>query len=646
MIVATAGHVDHGKTSLVKQLTGVDTDRLEEEKRRGLSINLGFAYRKVDDQTSIAFIDVPGHKSFINNMISGVSGIDLGMLVIAADDGVMPQTFEHLQVLALLGVKDIVVVISKIDRVDRARIESVRSHLLELLPQSQVFEISNLTDFSKPGINALTAFLDQQAKTLKPRGCDGLFRLSIDRAFTLKGSGLVVTGTVTSGAVSVGETVRLSSTASNFETSVRIRSIHTQNEQAEVGRAGQRCAFNIVGDVDKQAISRGDYLSAVGCIEPSFRFDARIQIAADVHVAIKHMMPIKVYVGAKHVAAKLFIVKKPPSAQQAGGRVLKANDSEMVQIVLQEALLLCHGDRLLIRDDSETINLAGGTVLMPQALPWRKEQPQRLQNLAAMEHEQAIHALHHRVLQDQQPLDFSAFALAWNMSDEQIRAHLHDKKLQQGAELVALGDGKQQRQYLIPKHPFEQAKLGLCQHLEAYHRERPMETGVLPDDLAALAKMNNELLFRAALSTLLKEQGVSNNSGFLSITGHRPTVSSQVQQRWLLFSKLLRKGGFQVPLLSEIERDSGLNSKQLSALINPALKRGDLFQLSKKRYMLAETRREIETELTALASQQPCFSVIDVKNKLGLGRNLTIEILEFLDAVNFTRRKNDGRELA
>lgn len=233
MIVATAGHVDHGKTSLVKQLTGVDTDRLEEEKRRGLSINLGFAYRKVDDHISIGFIDMPGHKGFINTMISGVSGIDIGMLVIAADDGLMPQTLEHLQVMVMLGVKQIVVVITKIDAVDRGAIDTLRFSAIKLLPQSPIFEVSNKAEGRASGIKALQTYLDDQARVLEPRNSQGLFRMSIDRAFTLKGIGLLVTGTVAAGTVKMGDSLRLLSAASGNSSTVRVRSLNTDNQSAD-----------------------------------------------------------------------------------------------------------------------------------------------------------------------------------------------------------------------------------------------------------------------------------------------------------------------------------------------------------------------------------------------------------------------------
>lgn len=248
-------------------------------------------------------------------MISGVSGIDLGMLVIAADDGVMPQTLEHLQVLDCLGIKEIVVVITKVDRASSARISHVRRAVLELLPQSPLFEVSNRAALSQSGIDPLQRFLDRYAQELKPRDATGLFRMSIDRAFTVKGSGLVVTGTVVAGTVKVGDSLRL---GSGGVWSARVRGIHSQNQQAELGQAGERCALNIVGDFDKSSVKRGDYLSDSRCIAPSDRFDAKLKVGGNVSFPIKHMLPVKLYVGAKHVAAKIFILNKPSADQQKG----------------------------------------------------------------------------------------------------------------------------------------------------------------------------------------------------------------------------------------------------------------------------------------------------------------------------------------
>ena len=640
VIVATAGHVDHGKTSLVKQLTGVDTDRLEEEKRRGLSINLGFAYRKVDDHISIGFIDMPGHKGFINTMISGVSGIDIGMLVIAADDGLMPQTLEHLQVMVMLGVKQIMVVITKIDAVDRGAIDTLRCSAIKLLPQSPIFEVSSKAEGRASGIKALQEYLDNQARVLEPRNSQGLFRMSIDRAFTLKGIGLLVTGTVAAGTVKVGDSLRLLAT-SGASSTVRVRSLNANNQVAEEGMAGQRCSFNLVGDFDKQSVERGDYLSAIQCIEPSDRFDGRIEIAADISFPIKHMMPVKIYLGARRVAGKIFILKTAPTAENSGERKLIGADNALVQIVLKQALVVCHGDRFLIRDDSESINLGGGIVLVPQAQPWRRGQFMRLESLRAMEQDDPSAVLVKIILETQEPIDFSRFIGSCNMTARQGEACLLNPQLQQCSEMIQL-DG---RKYLVSKEGLDNEKRQLCEHFQCLHHDHPMAAGVLAADLAEHLKTDINLLFRLVLSDLIKDARVFVNNGLLSLAGHRPTLSSQVQQRWFLFSNILRKGGFQVPLLSEIEKETGLNGEQLSALIIPALKSGDLIQLSQKRYMLAETREAIKTAIIELAKDSQCFTVIHAKAQLGLGRGLTIEILEYLDSVQFTRRHNDGREL-
>tara|TARA_B110000503_G_scaffold100796_1_gene150750 strand:- start:159 stop:1562 length:1404 start_codon:yes stop_codon:yes gene_type:complete len=465
--------------------------------------------------------------------------------------------------------------------------------------------------------------------------------MSIDRAFTLKGIGLLVTGTVAAGTVKMGDSLRLLSAASGNSSTVRVRSLNTDNQSAEEGVAGQRCALNLVGDFDKQLVGRGDYLSATQCIEPSDRFDGRLEIAADIRFPIKHMMPVKIYLGAMRVAAKIFILKTESIEENSGGRKLIAADNVLVQIVLQQALVVCHGDRFLIRDDSESINLGGGTVLLAQAPPWHRSQLRRLEDLTAMEQDDPLAVLVNSVLETQQPINFSGFMGNWNMTAKQSETCLLDPQLQQCSEMIEL-DG---RKYLVAKKIFGQTMREICQHLEALHHDRPMEAGALVIDVATQFKTDGALLFKLALADLLKDARVSLNNGLLSLAGHRPTLSSQVQQRWFLFSNILRKGGFQVPLLSEIEKEMGLTSKQLSTLIIPALKSGDLIQLSQKRYMLCETRDAIKTAIIELATDGKCFTVIDAKAQLGLGRGLTIELLEYLDSIQFTRRQGDGREL-
>ncbi|MDX1376875.1 MAG: selenocysteine-specific translation elongation factor, partial [Burkholderiales bacterium] len=348
MIVATAGHVDHGKTSLVRALTGVDTDRLPEEKKRGLTIDLGFAYLPLAGAATIGFVDVPGHERFVHNMLSGVAGIDFALLVVAADDGPMPQTREHLAILDLLGVSQGAVALSKIDRVSEARVAEVRAALGTLLAPTglagaPIFPLSVVSD---TGVGALKAHLEAAARALQPRAREGNFRLAVDRAFTIAGAGLVVTGTVVSGEVAVGDTVR----ALLAGEAARVRSIHAQNAAAGIGVAGERCALNLAGIDGKSPIERGDWIVA-GTLPPAVRrFDARLRVLADEAGALAHWTPVHVHLGAADVTGRVAVLEGAGIAPGASG---------LVQLLLERPIGALGGDGFILRDQSSRRTLAG-----------------------------------------------------------------------------------------------------------------------------------------------------------------------------------------------------------------------------------------------------------------------------------------------
>ena len=361
MIVATAGHVDHGKTSLVRNLTGVETDRLDEEKRRGLSIDLGYAYWRPDSETVVGFIDVPGHRRFINNMIAGISGIDLGMLVVAAYDGPMPQTREHLQVMNILGVEHYLLVISKCDRVDEQRLHEVCRETASLLPdKTPLYKVSNQTG---AGIDELRADLERLARNSTARETTENFRMAVDRAFNLQGQGLVLTGTVASGSVAIGETLLLQP----HRKSLRVRAIHTQGAAAESGSAGERCALNVSGGIHKDDIERGDWIASKNCIDTTSRFDSRIHLLADAPFPLKHLSEVKLHIGAKHIKARLILLHSDDSRSAR----IRPGESALAQLVTDRPILCCHGDRFLLRDHGETATLGGGIALDPAGLKHR-----------------------------------------------------------------------------------------------------------------------------------------------------------------------------------------------------------------------------------------------------------------------------------
>src|SRR5260221_6222866 len=391
-LVGTAGHIDHGKTGLVKALTGIDADRLPEEKRRGMTIDLGFAYVALASRV-VGFVDVPGHERFVHNMLCGVPGIDVALLVVAADDGPMPQTREHLAILDLLGVSRGMVALTKVDRVAPERLKEVAVEigaLLDLtsLAGAPVFPLSSV---SGQGVDALRVYLEKAARETELRGAQGNFRMSVDRCFTIAGAGLVVTGTAMSGEIAVGDQVR----ALLAGASARVRSIHAHNTPAERGRAGQRVALNLAGIDGRAPIARGDWIVAGNVPPPVRKFDARLKAVSE----LKHWTPVHVHLGAADVL----------------GRVALLDENGLVQLVLDRPVGAAHGDRYIVRDQSARRTLGGGTVIDVFPPARGRAKPQRLAWLRAMELDDDVAALTALLESTPEGLDLARFSANRNL---------------------------------------------------------------------------------------------------------------------------------------------------------------------------------------------------------------------------------------
>src|SRR5689334_16659070 len=352
MIVATAGHIDHGKTLLVRTLTGVDTDRLPEEKARGISIDLGFAYLPLDARKLIGFVDVPGHERFIRNMLAGVCGIDFALLVVAADDGVMPQTLEHLHILDLLHVRRGAVAITKSDRVEASRVREVEQQVGTLIGQTQLAgaPILAVSAVSGVGIDHLRALLVNEAGAQAERNAQGgHFRYAVDRAFTVAGSGTVVTGTVFAGSVKPGDRVVVS--PEGLE--VRVRSIQIHGKTADRASSGERCALNLTG-ADVASIGRGDWVLAPVLHNPTRRIDARVTVLSAEEGALEHWTPVHLHLATSDVTGRIATRR---------GASIAPGDTAIVQLVLDEPIGALRGDRFIVRDQSASRTLGGGIVL-------------------------------------------------------------------------------------------------------------------------------------------------------------------------------------------------------------------------------------------------------------------------------------------
>lgn len=637
MIIATAGHVDHGKTSLVKQLSGVDTDRLEEEKQRGLSIELGYAFLQAEAGFNIGFIDVPGHHRFINTMISGVCSVDLALVVVAANEGPMPQTIEHLEVLRLLGVAQYVIVITHIDKIDvserpgvaEALLASIQTHIP--MASAPSFVVSNADG---AGITELKQFLVKTAKNLQDKPERGYFRLSIDRVFHLQGSGLIVTGTSISGGVSVGDHLTL--LPENKK--VRVRSIHSQNAKTQYGRAGQRCALQLTG-IKKSDLKRGDWLNGGSGVLASHRFNARLIVSESLPFTVKHLSQVKIYIGAKRQAAKLYLLEE--SARATG---LVRDATVLVQVIVETDIDCCWGDRFLLRDSSESTTIAGGIVLEPRAEPARVKNKEALGYLQAMGLPTFGQMLTELLVNRREALNTAHLMSICNALPQDFEAALHSAQLATRIRHFRMNG----QDFCVLDDVWASSQRTIVELVECCYRDSQNMDGVPTDHLrvkclAQLQGRDKESLLEAALVDLVNSSLLKRVGGRVRLPGVEPVVTAQEARDWELISTILNQYKAQIPTLSDLLESLQLSREALQSALMGAVKDGRVHKISTTRFLLSDRLNHFAQSLTTLFETQGMFSVADARDHLGLGRNSCVDLLEYFDQVGVTRRDGDKR---
>ena len=630
MIVATAGHVDHGKTLLVKALTGVDTDRLPEEKLRNLTIDLGFAFLRFDDGTVLGFIDVPGHERFVRNMLCGVAAIDYALLIVAADDGVMPQTREHLAILDLLGVRAGAVVITKTDRVEPARAEAVIEDVALLidgtgLAEATFFPVSATTG---AGIGALRDHLGAVARRCRARPRAGHFRLAVDRAFTVVGAGLVVTGTVFSGSTAVGERLLVSPRG----TEVRVRGIHAQDRKTGRGVAGDRCALNIAGGaLGKDDVGRGDWLLAAAAHLPARRIDATVHLLADEDRPLAHWSPVHVHLASSDVTGRVAILE---------ARSIPPGGSGLVQLVLDRPIGGLHGDRFVLRDQSARRTIGGGTVLDVLPPGRGRARPGRLAYLNAMrsrDHAAALQAAIH-FAEDAVALD--SFARVRNLEARTADAVFA------ATGMVVLGTGTAR----IGLSTARWAALGaaLSAVLADWHARTPDAVGPTEANVrTAIAPRLPPGMLALAIPRLEAEGVVVRQGARLRLPTHRPRMTVQDEALWLRLAPRLEAAGARPPLVRELAEAAGVETRRVETFLARAARLGMVVAATRNRYYLPQALRLLagRAEDAAAEAKDGRLAAAAFRDHAGIGRNLAIEVLEYFDRVRFTRRRGDTREI-
>jgi selenocysteine-specific elongation factor len=624
MIIALAGHVDHGKTALVRALTGIDADRLPEEKKRGMTIDLGFAHLRLKSGGLAGFVDVPGHERFLSNLLAGVLSIDTVLLVVAADDGPMPQTREHLAILRLTGVTDVAAVISKIDRVDAARLTEARAEVRHALdnagfPAAPLMEASSVTG---DGIASVLAYVEAKAAAHKARDASGGFRLAIDRSFSPAGAGLVVTGTVASGTVSVGDRLLLSPS----RLAARVRGIQLHNEIATTARAGDRCALAISGPrIERARLKRGDWLIDPSLHAPTQRIDALVRAVED--KGPRHAARVHVHFGATSMTGRALLRK---SADLAPGEV------DFVTIALDKPSACLHGDRLIIRDDSTGRVVAGGHVIDPFSPDRRVRRESRTASLIAYAIANPADSFR-ALLAAEGWVDLGRFIVARNLPADFAPALEGD----------AIRAGSAAAPVVVSAATIAQIGASMSRHLSGWHASHPDQMGPGKAELLRAAGAAPAPVAEAVLEMSRSRGGIVRDGMVWRLPEHRPVLSPVDEAVWVRIKAALDAAGSRPPRVRELAERMGVAPEAMEATLLRLERFGRLAGVAANRYFLPETivaLGEIAYEL-ATGSEEAGFTAAEFNKRTGIGRNLTIILLEYLDSIGVTRRAADLRHV-
>ncbi len=631
MIIGTAGHIDHGKTALVRALTGVDTDRLKEEKARGISIDLGFAYLPSPGGSVLGFVDVPGHEKFIHNMLAGATGIDFVLLAIAADDGIMPQTREHLAIIDLLGINRGIVALTKADLADGATRAEATSAITQALATTGLAgaEIVPVSAITGEGIDDLRARLFDLSQSIDTRSARGRFRMAIDRSFTLAGAGTVVTGTVLSGAVSVGDRV----TVSPAGLVARVRSIHAQSQAAERGVAGQRCALNLAGDgISKEAVARGEVVVDSALHVPADRIDAQLRLLATETKPITTWMPVRLHHAAAEVGARVVLLGDVSIAPGGDG---------WVQLVLERPIAAAAGDRFIVRDTTAQRTIGGGRFLDLRAPARRRRTPERLAELAARaspDHETALV----RML-NAPPLFVDLAGFACDRAIEDAEADAMAERL--GViRLAASG-----MTYALSDATWRRLKAALVAMLEKFHAANPGLPGIGLEPLRRQLELRLPApVLLAALQRVARDGEIALDGAWVRLPGHAVHLTPADEKLWIRIAPLLSGvERFRPPRVRDLAVALGAREPDVRRLLKLLGRMGKLDEIATDHFFLRDTVAEMTEIIVGLSAQAPNgeFTAAQLRDRLDNGRKVAIQILEFFDRHGVTLRRGDIRRV-
>jgi selenocysteine-specific elongation factor len=627
-IIGTAGHIDHGKTSLIKALTGEDTDRLKEEKERGISIDLGFAQLDLGDGNIAGVVDVPGHERFIKNMLAGAHGIDLVLFTVAADDGVMPQTEEHLDIVHLLGIRTAIFVITKADLVSAARLAEVDEEIQiltlgTLLEDSPVVAVSSATG---QGLPQLKQLISQSVRSLEKPAPSGYFRLPVDRAFVLQGHGVVVTGTARSGEIRTGERVRCLPGDQIF----RVRSLQVHGQPVEVAGWGQRVALNLTGH-DTAEVARGHVICHEKISLTSNRFDAYLEVRPGARKGIKNHQNVRVHLGTAERLGKVIILGDRDN--------IEPKQSAYCQITLTEPILALRGDHFILRDETAQRTLAGGMVINPWAR--RHKRSDDLHNKLEVLHRGDITQLTEAFVEESEAfaLPLESIYQFLNCREELIRSSIDKMKNIRGV------NAEGEKVYTTePK--WQRLKEQITKILKDFHLTHPLIPGMDMEELRGkLAYELSPKIFRVVVDGLIGERLIAKEENLLRLSQHELRLGGQDKLLMERVKKLLGQQELAPPELKQIEKDAAVPRAKLIEVMRLLERERSIVKVATDLYFLSSSVDKVRNVLSKHLAEKGEISAAAFRDLLGSSRKYTIALLEHFDREGLTLRIGDIRRL-
>ncbi len=630
IILGTAGHIDHGKTSLIKAISGTDTDRLKEEKERGITIELGFAALDLPSGQHLGIVDVPGHEKFVKNMVAGATGIDIVVMVIAADEGVMPQTREHMEICTLLGVEYGLVAVTKIDMVDEEWLELALEDIRDFvkgtfLEDAPVAAVSSTT---QKGIPEFIDILDRLAAKIPDRPHSDLFRLPIDRVFTMKGFGTVITGTLISGHVRVGDSIMIYPSGITS----KVRGIQVHNQSAEEAKAGMRTAINFQG-LEKEAISRGEVLSKPDNLVASYMVDVSLHYLASNKKPLKNRTRVRFHTGTSEVLGNIILLDREELASDA---------STAAQLRLDAPVALVKDDRFVIRSYSPVYTIGGGKVLNPIPLKHKRFKPEVVDGLKALEHQapEAIIAFQVEAA-GYQGVSFAHLKMMTNLPDKQL-----EKLLQNLLSQKTLIQIEKEKRIYIHRTCFEALQEDIQRQLADYHQTHPLKAGMSKEELKTkFPALLTPKLFNLTLNRMTREKTIAQEENIIRLASHAVSLGAKQADVKNKILKTYLNADLQPPYFKELAKSLDADAKRSREVLMHLVNEGNIIKVKEDLFFHSEAINALKKKLIKFLQDQAEITTPQFKEMTGVSRKYVIPLAEYFDASNVTLRVGDVRKL-